>query len=65
MQEQIEELDSQTQKLLIHYFEQVKEQTVERLSEWNKQTINYIKTMQDAINALSDVVDEIDGKIKQ
>ena len=59
-----EDFDSQVTKLLSGYADQVSGQTRERLNQWNKQTQEYTTTMTNAIQALSEVVDEIEDKVK-
>ena len=59
-----EDFDNQVTKLLSDYSDQVSSQTRERLNEWNKQTQEYTTTMTNAIQALNEVVEEIEGKIK-
>jgi ABC-type transporter Mla subunit MlaD len=60
----VESLGNQVAELLKDYSEQVQSQTVARLNTWNEQTNTYIGSMTDAVRALNDVVDEIDGKIR-
>lgn len=50
--------------LLKGYGEHVQSQTNERLGVWNDQTSQYLATMTDAIQSISDVVDDIDGKVQ-
>ena len=59
-----EDFDNQVTKLLSDYSAQVSSQTRERLNEWNKQTQEYTTIMTNAIQALNEVVEEIEGKIK-
>ena len=63
LREHVEGLESQVAKLLKGYSDTVQAQTVKRLKTWNEETNTYISMMTDAVRALSDVVDEIDGKI--
>ena len=60
-----EDFSNQVAKLLSDYTDQVRGQTQERLNEWNEQTQEYTTAMTNATQTLSDVVNEIDGKIKQ
>ena len=59
-----EEFSEEVAKLLSDYAKHVNGQTRERLNEWNKQTQEYTTTMTNAIQALSESVDEIEDKIK-
>ena len=59
-----EEFSKKVANLLSGYADQVSDQTRKRLNEWNKQTEEYTTTMTSAIQALNEVVEEIDGKIK-
>ena len=59
-----EEFSEEVAKLLSDYAKHVNGQTRERLNEWNKQTQEYTTTMTNAIQALSEFVDEIEDKIK-
>ena len=59
-----EEFSQKVANLLSDYAGQVSGQTRERLNEWNNQTQEYTTTMTNAIQALNDVVEEIEGKIK-
>ena len=60
----VEELEKQVSSLLTDYSERVHSQTHNRMDEWNTQTNKYIGSMTDAVRAINDVVDDIDGKIK-
>jgi len=64
MREHVEGLENQVANLLNDYSERVQSQTVNRLNTWNEQTNTYIGSMTDAVRALNDVVDEIDGKVR-
>ena len=63
LKEHVEQLESQVAQLLRDYADQVNGQTTARLNTWNEQTNSYIGSMTDAVRAISDVVDEIDGKV--
>lgn len=56
-------LSQKIAELLDDYSDRVKNQTVQRMATWNEQTNQYISSMTDAVRALNDVVDEIDGKV--
>lgn len=60
--EHIGELNEQVKNFLNEYTEQVQAQTSDRLNQWNEQTNEYTATMMDAIEVLSEVVEEIDNK---
>lgn len=59
-----EEFSEKVARLLSDYADHVSGQTRERLNQWNKQTQKYTNTMTNAIQALNEVVEEIEGKIK-
>ena len=59
----IQNLESQIANLLNDYSERVQSQTGDRLNQWNEETNNYISAMTDAVRTLSDVVDEMEGKL--
>ena len=59
----VEALEKQVAELLNDYSDRVNSQTGDRLGVWNKETNAYIGSMTDAVRAISDVVDEIDGKL--
>jgi phage-related protein len=60
----VQQLEQQVAALLTEYSNQVHAQTTRRMDTWNENTNSYISSMTDAIQALSGVVDEIDGKIR-
>jgi polyhydroxyalkanoate synthesis regulator phasin len=60
----VEELEQQVATLLEDYSGRVHSQTNNRMDEWNTQTNKYIGSMTDAVRAINDVVDEMDGKLK-
>ncbi len=61
--EQVQELDRHMTELLKEYGQQVKAQVSERMSDWNAQTQEFCDTMTNAVSTISEVVDEIDGKV--
>ena len=60
----MQQLQRQVAELLNEYAKRVQDQTVTRLNTWNEQTNAYIGAMTGAVQALNDVVDEIDGKVQ-
>ena len=62
MRGHVENMREQMRELMESYAESVKVQTTERFSEWNSQTAEYISTMTNAVNAIADVVDDIESK---
>jgi len=58
----VDHLHKEITRVITEYGERVNGQTIERLTEWNKQTSRYTATMTDAISSLSTVVDEIESK---
>lgn len=63
MRDHIEELEKQTIKLLQEVAEEVQTQTQDRLNAWNKETNEYISAMSSAVQAISSVVDDIEGTL--
>ncbi len=61
----VKDLEKELTSMLTDYANTVSSQTAERLGEWDTQTRNYTKSMTDAVNAISSVVDEIDTKISR
>ena len=64
LREHVEQLEIRIASLLNDYSERVQAQTVSRMNTWNEETNKYISSMTDAVRALNDVVDEIDGKLR-
>jgi len=60
MERHISDLENEIAKLLRNYADQVQGQTIERMSEWNKQTSEFSQSMVDAVEAIGAVVEEID-----
>lgn len=60
-----EEFSEKVANLLSDYADKVSGQTRERLNEWNKQTQEYTTAMTNAIQALNEVVDEMEGEVRQ
>ena len=64
LQQHSEDFSKQVARLLSDYADQVTGQTWGRLNEWNKQTQQYTAAMTNAIQALNEVVEEIEVKIR-
>ena len=64
MTEQVSKLDAQTADLMSDFASSVSGQTRERLNQWNEQTNEFTSTMKSAIESISQVVDEIEGKVE-
>ena len=62
MRSHVENMREQMRELMENFAESVKVQTTERFREWNSQTAEYISTMTNAVNAIADVVDDIESK---
>jgi hypothetical protein len=60
MERHISDLEDEISKLLRNYADQVQGQTIERMSEWNKQTSEFSQSMVDAVEAIGAIVEEID-----
>jgi DNA repair exonuclease SbcCD ATPase subunit len=65
MRDHIEELEKQTAKLLQEFAEEVQTQTQDRMNDWNKHTNEYISAMSSAVQAISSVVDDIEGTLSR
>jgi len=63
MSDQVVRLDSQTADLMADFAGRVSDQTRHRMDEWNKNTSEFTTSMRNAIQSISNVVDEIDGKM--
>jgi len=63
LKKHVDEIEKTVSDLLTSYSSQVQGQTTERLNEWNIQTSEYIGTMTSAVNALGNVVEEIEYKL--
>ena len=63
MEQQADKTEQQMQELMTHFAEQVKAQTVERMQVWTDETSKYNSLMTKAINAIADVVDDIETKV--
>ncbi|MGN7610831.1 anti-phage ZorAB system protein ZorA [Magnetococcales bacterium HHB-1] len=61
--EQVHRLNEEVSRLLKNYAESVQSQTQERLNVWNEQTSEFIVQLKGAVETISSVVDEIEGKI--
>ena len=65
LQQHSTDFSEKVKQLLSDYADQVTGQTQERLNQWNEQTQKYTTAMTNAIKALSEVVDEIEGRIER
>ncbi len=63
LKQHIEQVEVKVAELLNEYSLRVQNQTSDRMNHWNEQTNSYVSAMSDAINLLSGVVDEIEGKV--
>lgn len=63
LKQHIEQVEAQVANLLSEYSQRVQNQTSDRMDHWNVQTNSYVTAMTDAINLLSGVVDDIEGKV--
>ena len=62
MRSHVENMREQMRELMESFAESVKVQTTERFNQWNSQTAKYIDTMTSAVNAIADVVDDMESK---
>lgn len=63
MESQVIDLGNQMSSLMTDFASRVQNQTSERLNVWNSETSEYIGTMTNAVNAIADVVEEIEEKV--
>jgi hypothetical protein len=64
MEKQVNDMQEHMQNLMIHFAEQVKSQTVERMQTWTDETSQYSSVMTKAINSIADAVDDLEDKIR-
>jgi hypothetical protein len=64
MEKQVNDMQEQMQNLMMHFAEQVKTQTVERMQVWTDETSKYSSVMAKAINSMADAVDDLEDKKK-
>lgn len=60
---QVEELEKQAEQWLRAYAEEVSRQTTDRMAQWDDQTRGFADNVGRSVQAISDVVDEIEGKV--
>lgn len=65
MSAHVEDMRAQMNEMMKNFAESVRVQTTERLREWNSQTAEYTQTMTNAIEAIADVVEEIETKAER
>ena len=63
LKENVNQLAKSMTQLLTDYSEQANAQTTTHLGEWAKHTNNYSTQMNNAVKALSSVIDEIEEKV--
>ncbi len=61
--EEVENLELKVASLMEQYGNKVNSQTADRMDVWNKQTAVYLSDMTRAVQAISNVLDEIEGKV--
>jgi len=62
--DQVGELEKNVASLLDEYAVKVNSQTTNRMNEWNTHTSAYIGEMTRAVQSMSNVIDEIEGKVR-
>lgn len=62
---QVEDLATQMEQWLEKYAEQVSKQTRDRMNEWNDQTRHFADNLYQSVTAISQLVDEIEGKVSR
>ncbi len=65
MRAHVEDMRVQMNEMMKSFAESVNVQTTERLREWNAQTAEYTQTMTSAIQAIADVVEDIEDKTER
>lgn len=60
---EIEQVSAAMSQWLTQYSDDVKTQTNDRMDEWNRQTVDFASTLLQTSQALSVVVEEIEGKV--
>lgn len=65
LRDQVEGLEKQAQNWLEAYAEEVSRQTSDRMDEWDKQTRNFADNLHKSVQAIGDVVEEIEGKVSR
>lgn len=63
LRSQVEQLEKQAEQWLRSYAEEVSRQTTDRMSEWDNQTRGFADNVSRSVQAIADVVDEIEGKV--
>jgi hypothetical protein len=62
LREQVEKVERQAEQWLREYSSAVHVQVKERMDQWNTQTLSFATEMQATVNAISNVVDELEDR---
>ena len=65
LEEHVNNLNEELQKVLENYSRAVAEQTYSRLSEWDKGTENYTKAMVSVVETMQAIVEDMESKINK
>ena len=57
----VRDLDSEMEKLLLDYHQQVSDATSERMIEWNRQTSDFSQQMTGTVQIMAQIIDDIDN----
>ncbi|EUB73632.1 hypothetical protein PMI27_003375 [Pseudomonas sp. GM41(2012)] len=61
LRKQVEGVEQQAEQWLRAYAGEVRQQVHERMDQWNKETLSFANTMHAAVQAISNVVDELEA----
>lgn len=64
LRQQVEGIERQAESWLQRYSNETQQQVSERMNAWDKQTLSFATKMQATVQAISDLVDELEGSQK-
>ncbi|MCY1356040.1 hypothetical protein D9M69_424790 [compost metagenome] len=62
LRKQVEAVEQQAERWLREYSAEVRNQVHERMDQWNKETLSFATQMHSAVQAISNVVDELEAR---
>lgn len=62
LREQVQGIEQQAEQWLRAYSSEVRDQVHERMDQWNKETLSFASQMHAAVQAISNVVDELEAR---
>ncbi|MNJ58083.1 hypothetical protein D3C77_536990 [compost metagenome] len=62
LREQVQGIEQQAEQWLRTYSSEVRDQVHERMDQWNKETMSFASQMHAAVQAISNVVDELEAR---